>query len=222
MSNTVRTLRATAASMLLEIGAAIGTFVGLSWFGANAALAVVRGVGTSPADAGVPEEAVWFGILVAASLGTIWLERSGYRTIRANPAGGGEFARLSVCYLPVTFLPAGYALSSVVGGSGLVVNLYLIACVLVGGWLSFYGGLERLDVTSAYFVRTFLLVFCSAVFLAVAGVLLPVSDVLRVFVRTPVLGGATLALFALAGQILVLFAGFGIAVRDPTPVLDCR
>ncbi|MEY7848931.1 hypothetical protein AB7C87_06955 [Natrarchaeobius sp. A-rgal3] len=217
VTKTIRTLRTTAGSMLTEIAAAIGTFVGLVWLTANVVLAGVQGTDLSPATAGVPEELVWLGILGVASLGTIWLERDGYRLIRADPNGGGNFAWLSVCYLPFTFLPVGYALALLFEIPAVFVNLYLVACVLLGGWLAFYGGLERLDLEISSFAWTFLVVFGAALVLFTAETVVSPVGLLDWLAGTWLLADTTLAVFALLGQGVVLFAGFGTVRHESVP-----
>ncbi|TYT61927.1 hypothetical protein [Natrialba swarupiae] len=222
VTKTIRTLRTTAGSMLTEIAAAIGTFVGLVWLTANVVLAGVQGTDLSPATAGIPEELVWLGILAVASLGTIWLERDGYRLIRADPHGGGNFAWLSVCYLPCTFLPVGYALSLLLEIPGVFVNLYLVACVLLGGWLAFYGGLDRLDLELSSFVWTFLVVVGMALVVFTAETVLTAVGPLEWLTDTWVLADTTLALFAIAGQGVVLFVGFVSVPRGSVPSVPHR
>ena len=196
--------------MLAEIGAAVGTFAALTWLTGNAVVAAVRLLGVS-AGSRIPEAGVWIGILCLAAVGTIWLERGGYRRLRADPTAGGDFAWLSLCYLPVTFLPAAYAASALVELPAVVANLYLVACVLVAGWLSFYGGLERLGVTAAQFGRAFLAAFVPAAAAAVLASLVPVGigAVLETLPGPRPPAEAVLAALALLGQGLVLRFGFG-------------
>lgn len=197
--------------MLAEIGAAVGTFVGLTWLTGNTVTATVRLLGVSTIDAWIPETGVWIGILCVAAVGTVWLERGGYRRLGADASAGGDFAWLSLCYLPVTFLPTGYALSIFVDLPPVVVHLYLVACALSAGWLAFYGGFERLGITAAQFSWAFLAVFATAVAGAVLAALFPIGiqPALETAFGARVPAEAGLAAIALFGQGLTLRFGFG-------------
>lgn len=200
--------------MLAEIGAAVGTFLVLTWLTINTVTVAVRLLGISTADARLPEIGVWVAILAVAAGGTIWLERGGYRRLRADATAGGDVAWLGLFYLPVTFLPAGYALFLLVDLPIAVVHLYLVACVLVAGWLAFYDGLERLGVGTQRFGWTCLVVFVAAIAVAVLTSLIPVGSVLEAVAGPWLTDAPARAVTALLGQGLVLQHGFGDVRRD--------
>ncbi|RQG97405.1 hypothetical protein [Natrarchaeobius oligotrophus] len=212
MTKTIRTIRTTAETMLTEIGTAVGVFVGLAWLAANVATVAGTVGDWSVLAVGVPEVGRWLGVLAVASLGTIWLERDGYRSVRADPTSGGEFAWLSVCYLPVGFLPTAYAVGQFVSIPA-AANLYLIACTVGGGWLAFYGGLDRLGVDSDRFGWTSLVVF--AVVLVAVAIDSTIGPPATLETIEPLGADVAVASLAFVCQSLALVVGFGGAVRSP-------
>lgn len=200
--------------MLAEIGAAVGTFLVLTWFTINTVTAVVRLLGVSTTDARLPEIGVWVAILAVAAVGTIWLERGGYHRLRADATAGGDFAWLAICYLPFTFLPAGYALFLLVDLPIAVVHLYLVACVLVAGWLAFYDGLERIGVGTAQFGWAFLSAFAASIAVVVLTSTVPIGSLLEAVIGSWSIDDPVRAVTALLGQGLVLQYGFGDVRRD--------
>lgn len=193
--------------MLAEIGAAVGTFVGLVWLGANTVTAADSLTGTSATAVGLPETGVWVAILGVAVGGTIWLERDGYYRLGVDPTRGSDFAWLAIWYLPLTFLPLGYATTRFVDPS-LVVHPYLLACGLLAGWLAFDGGLDRLGVETERLLRTVLLVFAASVVLAVLTSVLPIATTAESMVGSWTTDPRVLGTLALVGQGLVLVVGF--------------
>ncbi|MFP8952042.1 hypothetical protein ACLI4Z_03580 [Natrialbaceae archaeon A-arb3/5] len=214
MTRTIRTLRTTAGSMLTEIGAAVGTFVGVAWLAANVAALGTHGSRAASAEPAVPDAVVWLCVLGVASLGTVWLERDGYRRLSADPTGGSDFAWLSVFYLPITFFPTGYALAQLGGSSEAVASAYLIACTALGGWLAFYGGLDRLGVRTQHFARACFVVFATVLVVAMVNILFSASGVLDGSIGALISNAWVLATLALLGQGAALLAGFGRAVRE--------
>ncbi|NGM68327.1 hypothetical protein G6M89_04765 [Natronolimnobius sp. AArcel1] len=212
MTRTIRTLRTTAGSMLAEIGAAVGTFVALTWLAGHLVTASSHFLTWSAADTRVPDVGVWIAVLTATAVGTIWLEHGGYRRLSAKPNAGRAFAWLGVCYLPVVFLPAGYALWLAIDGPAVAVNLYLIGCVVCASWLAFYGGLERLQLRTAQFSWAFLVVFCGLLTVVGLGSLLPLSAGLETVFGPWILESTALGVGAVCVQLIALQVGFGETV----------
>lgn len=194
--------------MLAAIGAAVGTFVVLTWLAINSVTVIARLFDSSAGSARLPEIGVWVLILAVAAGGTIWLERGGYRRLRADATAGGDAAWLALCYLPGTFLPAGYALFLLADLPVVVVHLYLVACVLVAGWLAFYDGLDRLGVGTQRFGWTCLVVFVAALAVGALTSLVPVGSLLEAAVGSWSADEPVRAATALLGQGLVLQYGF--------------
>ncbi|RQG92692.1 hypothetical protein EA462_00200 [Natrarchaeobius halalkaliphilus] len=218
MTKTLRTLRTTVASMLAEVGTAVGVFVGLTWFSANA-VALGRATDWTPvSDVGIPEEGLWLCVLAAATVGTIWLERDGYRRIRADPTGGSDFAWLSVCYLPVGFLPTAYALALIVELPSFAASLYLLGCGVTAVWLAFYGGLEWLGVERGQLGWTSLVVFGMVGLLFVGGSLNVLGGLLESL--DPHRSDPALATASLVGQACALVVG--ARVSRPNSKLDLQ
>ncbi len=165
----------------------------------------------STADSWVPEAGLWIGVLAVATTGTIWLEHGGSRYLRANAHAGRDFAWLGVCYLPILFLPAGYALWTLVDGPGFLINLYLAACVLCAGWLAFDGGLERLSLETAQFGWAFLVVLCAVLAVVTLESLLSLSSILETLLGAWILEPTVGAVAAVSIQLLALHVGFGEA-----------
>lgn len=189
--------------MLTEIGAAVGTFAGLTWFGVNVAPAVVGLIGVSPVDHGLPGELAWTLVIATAALGTLWLERGGYQRLGASACGGLCFAWLALLALPSTFLPAAVASTSVLAVPVTISHLYFAACVILAAWLALFGGLERISLDATTFLPTALLALGGSL-----GVLLVDAIVADGFVTVtaPVPAHVTLAIVALGWQALVLCA----------------
>ncbi|WP_049922034.1 hypothetical protein [Halopiger djelfimassiliensis] len=210
MTRTIRTLQTTARSICVEIGRALGTLAGTTWFSVNALMAGTRLSGVEPTDAGLPEESAWLFVFAVAAGATIWLEQRGYERIRADTTGGGAFGLLSVFYLPFAFLPAGYALAVSVGWPPAFVNMYLLGCVLVAGWLAFYGGLDRLGLEVTHFGRAFVTVLGLMVAAVVVDALFVSTLIETVVDRTWITERATRATLALAGQGITLLLGYKV------------
>lgn len=217
MTRTIRRLRATGRAVLVELGAAVGTFVGLAWAASNAAMAIDGEFGGSIGERSapvVPEVAVWAGVFGVAVGGTLWLERGGYRRLGANATGGIDFAWLSVVALPATFLPGAYALSLLVDPPAGAANLYPLGCALVGARLAFYGGLERLRLDRIGLGRPGVAVAVAALAVVAVAALAPVAAVIDALGAARVTEASLRVAVACLGQVLVLRlgAGEGIAV----------
>ncbi|THE65293.1 hypothetical protein D8Y22_08860 [Salinadaptatus halalkaliphilus] len=214
MTRTIRRLRDVAGSILTAVGAAVGMFLVLVWTAINVVRTSETVIGRSPVDIGVPELWLWILVLAIAAGCTIWLERGGYRRLRANPAGGGPFAILALVCLPLIGLPMALVASLLVTVPPALGNLFLLACVAVAGWLALYDGLERLDLRLSQFVRGAALAFWPTV----AVVL--VDSVVRIGVGFeaalgPTAANAILVLGGLGWQVVVLAVGFELT--QPTP-----
>lgn len=213
MTRTIRRLRATGRAVLVELGAAVGTFVGLAWAATNAVMAIDGEIGARSVAA-VPEVAVWAGVFGVAVGATRWLERGGYRRLGANATGGIDFAWLSVVALPATFLPGAYALSLLADPPAGAANLYPLGCALVGARLAFYGGLERLRLDRIGLGRTGVAVAVAALAVVAVAALAPVATVVDALGAARVTEASLRVAVACLGQVLVLGlgAGEGIAV----------
>ena len=142
------TLRSSVDTVIADAGRAFGTFAGLLSVCLLGGLLVARVAALASTELAGPTELGLATAFVVAALGTMWLEDGGYERFGADPDGGPTFAWLAIVAVPLATLPARYALGLLIG-SGALDPLFALPTTLFAGWLAFYGGFERLDLTAS-------------------------------------------------------------------------
>lgn len=189
-------------------------FLVLVWTAINVLRTTEVVIGRSPVDVGVPELWLWILVLAIAAGCTIWLERGGYRRLRADPTGGGPFAILALVCLPLVGLPTILVVSLLVAVAPALGNLFFLACVAVAGWLALYDGLERLDLRLSQFVRGAALAFWPTVAVVVVDSFVRVGAGFEAILG-PTAANAILVLVGVGWQVVVLAVGFELTQPAP-------
>ena len=145
--------RPSVRDAVAEFSRSLGTLVGLVWLLLVASLVVEQVADASPAEGPVPVELLWIGALAVAAAGAVWLVDDGYERLGADPAGVWAFVWLAVFLVPLAFVPLRLAAGYLAPADLPLDAAFVLATTVAAGWLSFYGGLERLALELDDFIR---------------------------------------------------------------------
>ncbi|SDR35140.1 hypothetical protein [Natronobacterium texcoconense] len=146
-------LRSSVGDAVAELSRSLATFVGIVWLCFVVSLVVVRALQATVTDVSVPSEPIWIVVFAVAIVAAGVLSEGGYERFGADPSAGWTFAWLAIFFVPFAFAPLRIAIGLVVANGPLFDALFVLGATLGAGWLAFYGGLERLALEPADFVR---------------------------------------------------------------------